>query len=99
MSRDTLLDNEPTIGSNADGLYLRHDQPITDDFLDSLKSERLAKAAIRAGEMHRVASVPTSVIELWMRQGYDFYRMTPREIVNKLNADDLGAFVATPKSV
>jgi len=100
MSRDTvLLDNEPTLGRNADGLFIRHDQPITQDFLDTLKSERLAKAAVRKGELHRVASVPTAVVELWMRQGIDFYKMSPREIVAKLRRDDLHAFLTTDGSV
>lgn len=95
----TLYENLVGFGENADGLFIRHSQTITDDFLDELKSERHAKAALRAADYDRVASVPTSVVELWMRQGYDFYRMSAREIVNKLNADNLGAFISTPKSV
>ena len=92
---------EPTvgIGENADGLFLHHEQAIPSTFLDDLKSERLAKAAMRCSEMERVASVPTFVVELWMRQGFDFYNATPREIVARLNANDLGAFVTTPKRV
>jgi hypothetical protein len=83
----------------VDGLYLKHDQTITDDFLDDLSSERLAKAAVRSGELNRVASVPTAVIELWLRQGVPFYQLTAREVVAKLQADGLSAFVSTPKRV
>lgn len=99
MSRDTLLDNEPTLGTNVDGLFIRHDQLITQDFLDGLHSERLAKAAVRTSDYHAVADVPTSVVELWMRQGHDFWRMTPKQIVDKLRKDDLHAFLATPRRV
>lgn len=94
-----LLDNEPTFGQNADGTFIRFDQPITDEFLDELKSERLAKAHLRAADFDRVASVPTAVVELWLRQGIDFWRMSAREIVTKLRKDNLDAFVSTPKRV
>lgn len=95
----TLIDTETALGENVDGLYREHTQVIPDDFLDNLKSERHAKEHMRAGEHDRVASIPTFVVELWMRQGYDFTRMSAREIVAKLRADDLHAFIATPKRV
>ena len=94
-----LIDTETTFGDNVEGLYLEHTQVITDDLLQELKSERLAKAAMRAGEYNRVASVPTFVWELWMRQGRDPQNATARQIVSWLQADDLGAFVTTPKRV
>ena len=102
MSRDTqpnLIDNEPSYGENADGLFIRHDQPITDAFLEDLKSERMAKAAMRSPLYNRVASVPTAVVELWLRQGVPFYQMTAHEVVQKLERDNLHAFIATPKRV
>ncbi|MES1994445.1 MAG: hypothetical protein V4457_12850 [Pseudomonadota bacterium] len=94
-----LLDANTAINANVDGLYQEHTQAIADDLLDNLKSERHAKAALRSGDYDRAASIPTFVVELWIRQGYDFYNMTAREIVAKLNADNLGAFIATPKRV
>jgi hypothetical protein len=100
MSRDTtLLENITATGVNADGLYLCHSQMITQDFLDHLQSQRLAQADIRGKDYHAVATVPTSVIELWGKQGLDFWRMSAREIAAKLRKDDLHAFLATPKSV
>lgn len=94
-----LIDTETTFGSNADGLYREDTQIIPSDLLDTLKSERHAKQALRAAEFDRVASVPTFVVELWMRQGFDFYNASAREIVARLNAHDLGTFIATPKRV
>lgn len=100
MPRDiTLLDNEDTYGTNADGLFVRHDQLITQDFLDDLHSMRLAQAAIRCKDFHAVATVPECVIDVWQKQGLDFYKMSPTEIVNRLRKDDLHAFIATPKRV
>jgi hypothetical protein len=92
-------DTETTFGENADGLFQKHSQVITDDFLESLKSERLAKAAMRSGEFERVASVPTFVWELWIREGRDPFNATAHQIVAWLKKDGLDAFIATPKRV
>ena len=95
-----LIDAETTFGENCEGLYLAHRQDITDDFLEELKCERHAKAALSSpGAMNRVARVPTFVWELWMRQGRDPYHATARQIVNWLERDDLQAFISTPKRV
>ena len=94
-----LIDANSTIQENVEGLYLEHTQAIPSEFLDTLKSERLAKAALRSAEFERVASVPTFVWELWIRQGRDPHHATAREIVAWLNEADLGAFVTTPKRV
>jgi hypothetical protein len=94
-----LHDAEVEFGADVDGLYRHYTQVIDTELLDTLKSERLAKTALRSKDLDRVASVPTFVVELWNRQGYDFYHMSAREIVAKLNADDLGAFISTPKRV
>jgi hypothetical protein len=90
-----VFDNEPSFGTNADGLYVCHQQAITSDFLDRLKSERFAKAALRHGELNRVASVPTHVIELWERMGRDWKNASPREVVQWLERDNLQAFITT----
>lgn len=94
-----LIEANSTINENVEGLYLEHTQAIPSEFLDSLQSERLAKTALRSAEFERVASVPTFVWELWIRQGRDPHHATAREIVAWLNQDDLGVFVTTPKRV
>lgn len=90
-----LINNEPSFGENADGLFVKTEQVITDEFLNSLHSERMAKAAVRHGEMNRVASVPTHVIELWLRQGVDVWNLTAREVVQRLERENLHAFITT----
>ncbi len=94
-----LIDTEATLGRDMDGQFVHHRQELDTDFLDTLKSERHAKAHMRTRELSRVASVPTFVWELWMRQGRDPHNATARQIVSWLNADNLGTFVTTPKSV
>jgi len=94
-----LYDSETAFGTNADGLFQERSQVIPQDFLDSLKSERDAKAAVRSGELERTTSVPTFVYELWMQQGRDPWNAPQREIIKWLKADGLEAFIATPKRV
>jgi hypothetical protein len=94
-----LIDAQTDFGCSVGENYTKHTQVIPGDFLDDLKSERLASAAIRSRELHRVASVPTQVVEVWKRQGYDFMRMSAKEIVRKLQADGLDAFITTNKAI
>ncbi len=80
-------------------LVVIREQEITADFLDTLHSERMAKAHMRSSEMEHVASVPTSLVDLWLCQGIPFYQLTPREIVRRLKDDGLDAFITTDKAV
>jgi len=94
-----LIDAHTDFGCAIGQNYTKHTQEIPMDFLDGLQSERLASAAVRAGELHRVASVPTAVVEIWLRQGLDIHKMTAREIVAKLHRDGLDAFVTSNKRI
>jgi hypothetical protein len=94
-----LLDNEVQFEQNADGLYLVHQQAITSDFLDRCKDLRSAQADFHKREMNQVASVPTHVIEIWLRQGRDAWNASPREIVQWLEKDNLHAFITSPGRV
>lgn len=94
-----LLDNEVQFKTNADGLYLLHEQSITSEFLDSCKDMRAAQADLRSRELNQVASVPTAVVELWLRQGRDVWNASPREIVQWLEKDSLQAFITSPGRV
>ena len=94
-----IIDVNTTFGANADGVYQEHTQVIPQEFLDALKAERDAKAAVRSGELERTTSVPTFVYELWQRQGRDPWRATTREIIKWLKADGLDSFIVTPKRV
>lgn len=95
----TLLDTVAEVREDAGGLHIVRQQDISQDFLDSLHNEREFKRHNRTSEMHRVASIPTQVIDVWLRQGRDFYNATPRQVVQWLEADNLQAFIATSKRV
>ena len=86
---------------DAGGVFQRHTQDISDDFLTSLKEQRNASTKQREGEFMRVASIPTIVVEKWMREGFDILsgKHTAAEIVKRLKTENLDAFLTTEKSV
>jgi hypothetical protein len=49
--------------------------------------------------MHRIASIPTVIVEKWMREGFDLWKASGPEIVRKLHAEDLGLLMATEKRI
>jgi hypothetical protein len=81
-------------------IVVEHSQVITDEFLDQTKALRDASSA-PAGDYHKLASIPTSVVEKWMREGFNIFdeNITAAEIVKRLSAEDLGAFITTTKRV
>ena len=83
----------------GDGLAIKRVTHFSDDFLSSLACERSAKAGLRAAETDRVASIPTQVVDVWLRQGFDVYRATPKAILARLRAENLHAFITTDKSL
>lgn len=93
-----LIDPNVDFDENENGLVIRKEQIITDEFLDGLKEDRAASKA-RAGEYHKVASIPTAVVEKWLREGFDIWRETPQAIVKKLHDENLTAFLATEKRI
>ncbi|MDC2981508.1 hypothetical protein OA007_02245 [SAR116 cluster bacterium] len=83
------------------GVFRKHTQAISDDFLTSLKEQRNASKDQREGEFMRVASIPVVVVEKWMREGFDIMsgKHTAAEIVKRLKQENLDAFLTTEKSV
>ena len=84
-----------------DGVFRKHSQVISDEFLTGLKEQRNASKEKREGEYMRVASIPTVVVEKWMREGFDIMsgEHSAAEIVKRLKQENLDAFLATEKSV
>lgn len=96
-----LIGVDQQFDHDADGLLMKHSQHISDDFLTSLKEQRNASKDRREGEYMRVASIPTVVVEKWMREGFDIMNgeHSAAEIVKRLKAENLEAFLTTEKSV
>jgi hypothetical protein len=97
----TLVGVNAEFGENADGLYLKRSQEIPQQLLDSLKEQRNDSTSRREGEFMRVASIPAVVVEKWMREGFNILdpNVNGKEIVRRLKAENLDAFLTTDKSI
>ena len=91
--------------SNTDFLFevgevtRKHTQNISQKFLDDLKDARNESTSKPMGEFHRVASIPTVVVEKWMREGFDLWQATGKEIVARLQKENLDMFMTTDRKV
>ena len=93
---------QQTFGENADGLFVKNTQNISQDFLDGLKAERDTSTMQREGEFMKVASVPMAVVEKWQREGFDIMsdkNITAHQILARLRNEHLDGFIATEKKV
>lgn len=97
--------NKSLIQSNTDFLFesgdmvRKHTQNITQAFLDDLKDSRNESTQKPMGEFHRIASIPTAVVEKWLREGFDIWQASGPEIVKRLQKEDLQMFMATERKV
>lgn len=102
MNKDVdLIGIDTQFGCDVDGVFRKHTQAISDDFLAGLKEQRNASKDQREGDFMRVASIPVVVVEKWMRQGFDVMsgKHSAAEIVKRLKDENLDAFLTTEKSV
>ena len=53
------------------------------------------------GDFERIASIPTVVVEKWMREGFNIWdkNVKASEIVARLNKENLQAFLTTTKRI
>ena len=101
MNKINLIDAEPLpFKTGPDGeLLIKKQQHITDWQLEQARDMRHYEG--REGEFMSVAEVPTIVVEMWKRQGFDMMdrNVTARDIVKRLRAEGLEAFITTRKKV
>ena len=99
LKNSTVLhDVEWDIGENTDGLFVKKEQFIPDEFLKSNLDARF-ESKERAREYHRFASIPVVVVEQWLKQGFDVYKESPKAIVARLKKENLEAFLTSNKSL
>jgi len=94
--------NTNLVGQDDDNFVRKHTQHIPQWHLDNLKEQRNRSTEQREGDFMRVASIPTSVVEKWMREGFDILsdkNITGADIVKRLKAENLDAFLTTEKSI
>ena len=83
----------------GDDVVRKHTQEISQAFLDDLKDSRNASKDQRENEFMRVASIPTVVVEQWLREGFNIWEATGPEIVKRLKDQNLDGFMATEKRI
>jgi hypothetical protein len=93
-----LDDIDWDIGEHVDGLFVKKDQYISDDFLTRNKDLRFDSKQ-RAGEYHHFASIPVVVVEKWLKEGFDIYKESAKDIVKRLRQENLEAFLTSNKSL
>jgi len=86
---------------NADGLVLKKSQDIPQTLLDSIKEQRNSSKDHKECEFMKVASIPAVIAEKWMREGFNILdpNVNGKEILKRLRAENLDAFIATEKSI
>ena len=97
-----LINPEVSFHEDSDEkLVVKKEQQIPQSFLDRLKESRDESANNRMGDYHRVASIPTVVVEKWMREGFNIWdkNVTAKEIVARLKLENLDAFLTTTKRI
>lgn len=78
-------------------LLVKEQQYIPDEFLTELRHERSDSLHTPAGEFHRVCSIPTAIVDKWMREGFDIAREPVREILKRLRKEERDAFITSNK--
>ena len=102
MDKKTMLYGVDTsYEADFDGVFNKHSQHIQQSFLDNIKEQRNRSTEQREGEFMSVATIPTIVVEKWMREGFNIMsgEHSAAEIVKRLKAENLEAFLTTEKSV
>jgi hypothetical protein len=95
---NTVLHNVNTdFIAEHDGLTIKNTQHIDQKWLDGLKDERNNSGKQREKEFMRVASIPTAVVDQWLREGFNIYEVSGKEIVKKLREQNLDYFMTTEK--
>lgn len=80
-------------------LFITTKQEIPDFFLDDLAESRLASQHQKCGDLHRVASIPTSIIDTMYRRGFNFYEAPAKDIIKWLKSMGYGYLFATAKNI
>lgn len=80
-------------------LIIEKTQDIPESFLDRLKSIRDASSSRPMGNFHQVASIPTIIVEKWLREGFDVQKEPIRETIKRLKAEHLDGFLTTDKRI
>ena len=94
-----LIDAHSTFNEDMDGLILSSSQQIAGEHMDRLRAAKDASLDPLKSELNRVASVPTIVVERWMREGFNIYKEPARAILARLRNEGLDGFITTKRRI
>ena len=92
--------NHRLLQSSQD-LAVERTQNITDDFIRGNREEYddSLSATVDPDGYHRVARIPTAVVEKWLMEGFSIYEHSHRDIIKKLREEDLDYFITSKKAL
>lgn len=93
---DKLVSFDNTVGGD---LQITHSQELPDEWLSKLKRDKIDPDHNRAGEQEHLFSIPVSVVELWLRAGFDVHRESEHAILRRLQNEGLDAFIVTNRRI
>lgn len=94
-----IFEKQVAFKDNADGLLIKHEQVLPDEFFTELRDEKAESLHTPAGDFHHVASIPEVLADEWRAQGFDVFREPIAESLKRLRKHDLDAFIATNKRI
>jgi hypothetical protein len=94
-----LLSGSTDFLQDGNNVIQKSTQIISQSFMDDLKESRNQTSGKPSGEFMRVASIPTTVVEKWMREGFNIWEASGTEIVKRLKNESLDGFLATDKRI
>jgi len=104
---------DPVIIDSTDRLHLEVDrhmkiqsatieafQDIPDEFLRNIRDQRTHQDSKFAADDVKIAELPGALVDHWYRQGFSIWdrNVTPQDIINRLQREDLTAFLCTSKT-
>jgi len=78
------------LGETSD--VITSEQHLGDDFFDDL-SQAKEDFHFRLNGLTPVASIPETLVNKWIREGYDFWNAPANDIIKKLKMEEYSDFV------
>jgi hypothetical protein len=74
-------------------LLIRHEQHIPDEYISTLRRDKVDTLHTPKGEFYRIATVPTAIVDLWLSEGFDIHKESIQATLARLRKHDMDAFI------
>lgn len=95
---DILETNVRLVRNGADELAVAYEQEITSEFLQQLQDSFVGQRDA-TGNFLGVASIPTAIVDRWLREGFNVYEEPIQASVARLKAECMERFLLTSKRI